>query len=109
VAELLDDDGYPTEAALKRVEEWEIKEFGDCAKLLGFVQELWKHDDYFHETDGVYSISTAGWSGNEDLMCSMHRNMMFQVLCWCASRRGGHYIYCLPGVKVTVKFDVEKD
>lgn len=102
-AEGLFDDGYPTEAALAVISDWPHTQ--SYSKLFEFIRELWHYADcgYWkeeHTTDelhgcGVrkYTISTAGWSGNEDLIRAMEENRMLWAMCWVQSRRGGHYIF----------------
>lgn len=103
--ELIDEDGYPTEAALELVSKWH---WSDTEGLLEFVKGLWhlrdwgwgevdaKHligDDRDHNPEGgkLYLVSTAGWSGNESLIAALKKNSMAWSLCWVESRRGGHY------------------
>ena len=110
MSEWLDRDGYPTEAAELKVKMWDIGGTEDCRRLLDFVRELWRvgYPNFFEEADGVYEISTGGWSGNESLIGAIHENTIFHVFCWRASRRGGHYVYALPGVRVDVDFTVTR-
>lgn len=92
----LDDDGYPTMQVCHKIRTWPENDFHGMMK---FIKPLWKYntDGYWTETEtekGIeYSISTAGWSGNEDLLQAMGENGMFWILCWVQSRRGGHYIF----------------
>lgn len=98
-------DEYPTEDELCEIVTWPIVGAKDCAELLDYVQDIWWAADWgwreaIEEEDVgearkesymVYSISTGGWSGNEDIIGAMRQNTMFWVLCWQSSRRGGHY------------------
>lgn len=103
----LDDDGYPTDAALELIEEWH---WTDCKGLIEFIKGLWhlaswgwtevnaneldKDDDDYDEKGGkLLFISTAGWSGNESIIRAFQTNSMAWGLCWIQSRRGGHYIF----------------
>lgn len=105
--ELIDDDGYPTESALKLIEEWH---WIDCKGLLEFIGGIWYSANWgwrevdaslLREGDRDYNknggkllfISTAGWSGNESLIRAFKSNDMAWHLCWIQSRRGGHYIF----------------
>ena len=105
--ELIDDDGYPTDAALELVHKWH---WVDCAGLLEFIKGIWylgglgwtevdakdldkDDDDYDAEGGKLYFISTAGWSGNESIISAFRSNSMAWTLCWIQSRRGGHYIF----------------
>lgn len=106
--EPIDDDGYPTEAALKRIREWEWKEDGFFG-LADFVVSLWHFDDWAtyrpmaKDEDGheyrELRLATAGWSGNESIIAALHQNMMFAMLCWQSSHRGGLHIYHIRKIK----------
>lgn len=100
--ELLDEDGYPTDAAHRIVEIWNYK---DPVGWFSFIESIWHlaswgwHsetvDHEYREGEKVirYNISTAGWSGNESLLRSMEENYMLWNTTWVQSRRGGHYIF----------------
>jgi hypothetical protein len=108
----LDSDGYPTEETLNAISSWSL--VGDdpidnsCKSLFEFIESIWKYasNGYFdYNEDGVYWLSTAGWSGNESIISALEENFIVQGLCWKASKAGGHYIYTLPGSRY--KIDVE--
>jgi hypothetical protein len=88
---LLDEDGYPTEEALKLVEEYDI--FNDIKGFLELIKELWSYPDRFvlkgKKVLHLY-LSTGGWSGNEVVIHAMKKNF-FWILYWEKSVRGGHY------------------
>lgn len=99
---MLDDDGYPTQAALDVIEMWH---WSDAKGWFTFIKSLW-HLKSFGWTEGIedhdwkpdgktykYHISTAGWSGNESIIRAMERNYMLWEFNWEQSRRGGHYIF----------------
>lgn len=90
--ELLDEDGYPTEEALKRVADWPHT---DMRGLIEFVRGIWNWPQFMTEEGDKLHMSTGGWSGNEDLIRAMHANGVFWAICWEQSRRGGHYIFDL--------------
>lgn len=106
--EWLDSAGYPTSEALEKVRSWDVGGTSDCADLLKFVGQLWYYPNYFEEKDGVYQISTGGWSGNEDVIGAMYTNVIFNTFCWRAHWRGGHYIYMLPSMRVDVEFVIRR-
>ena len=96
---MLDDDGYPTDEALELISNWTIK---DITGWFEFVQSLWALtewkiedavDDITNRTVTRYTMSTGGWSGNEDLIGAMQRNWLMWNVTWVQSRRGGHYIF----------------
>lgn len=102
-AEWLDEDGvYPTEDALKKIEDWPWEDLLGCFE---FIEDIWLYADsgYWVEIDALseifktpvhrYHISTAGWSGNEDIIRALQKNHMIWLLVWYQSRRGGHYIF----------------
>lgn len=95
---MIDDDGYPTERALKRVASWPIKSRRDATELLAFVESLWAYPEYFRAPSGrgrLYHVSTAGWSGNESLIDALGRNFIFWSLAFYKHQRGGHYVFDL--------------
>lgn len=111
--EMLDDDGYPTGAALDVIELWH---WTDAKGWFKFIEGLWhlrswgwKEVDETHEWNKLeqykdrivhrYYISTAGWSGNESIIHAMNHNEMMWHLNWVESRRGGHYIFELKEFK----------
>lgn len=103
------EDGYPTVAALQRIEMWDFeKGWGDFMK---FVESIWwaadwgwrkeeKMDETHERPVNAYNISTGGWSGNESIIRAMQKNWMFWSQCWVQSRRGGHYIFYIEKRKI---------
>ena len=100
--EYLDADGYPTEQALECIENWP---YTDPRGWFRFIESIWHlrswgwSEGYFkdHEYDPAdkyrYYVSTAGWSGNEDIIRAMQKNSILWSVAWVQSRRGGHYIF----------------
>lgn len=88
----MDKDSYSEEHELKAIKEWP---HSDPRGLLGYVKERWKYPEYWKEEKEIgfdtYYISTAGWSGNEELIGAMVENVMFWTCYWQSSKRGGHY------------------
>jgi hypothetical protein len=100
--EMLDDDGYPTEAALDVVKLWH---WTDPKGWFSFIESIWhlRSWGWYEGTQPdendpeewvyLYNISTAGWSGNEEIIRAMQQNEMMWHSNWVQSRRGGHYIF----------------
>lgn len=104
----LDEDGYPTDAALDIIELWH---WDDPKGWFKFIESIWhlrswgwsEQDEEYelgehfsHNRNNLvhrYYISTAGWSGNETIINSMQRNEMMWYLNWMQSKRGGHYVF----------------
>lgn len=89
-----DADGYPTEETLKAIRKWDYHDFKG---LMRYCHKAWKYPEYFIELDGHYQVHTVGWSGNESIIGALQDNMMFWAVCWLESRRGGHYLFEVPG------------
>jgi hypothetical protein len=98
--EWLDDDGYPTDEALDRIEKWGHEDTKGC---FDFVRSLWHWENsvwiehrpnLFNDkkTDHIMCFSTGGWSGNESLVAAM-KNNMWCCMRWLLSKRGGYYEY----------------
>lgn len=92
-----DEDGYPTGTCLTKVATWPIVSDKDALELIAYLKNIWAFNDYFTlEQDGddwTLHASTAGWSGNEELIAAMRSNFPFQAMYWQQTKRGGHYIY----------------
>lgn len=92
---------YPTEEQLKAIREWDYLDF---ETLASFVQSIWHwgedyarlsewKEDEFGNDYRMFELITGGWSGNEDIVSALNKNLMFNMICWQASFRGGHHIY----------------
>jgi hypothetical protein len=90
-----DGHGYPTEDACEAVAKWPAE---DLTGLFAFLKAAWWMADWgWREPEpGKFEVSTGGWSGNEDLICSLQENYLAWSLCWQSSRRGGHYEFAIP-------------
>lgn len=101
--DMLDEDGYPTEAALEVVRIWH---WSDPKGWFEFIKSIWhlaswgwdegeEPGGWWNSEKKVYQyhISTAGWSGNESIIREMEKNDFMWHLNWVQSRRGGHYIF----------------
>lgn len=87
------DNEYPTEEELEQISKWPYQ---DAHGAFMFMKELWHIPEWGWEErrskDKIcMSISTGGWSGNEDLIEALAKNTMVWVLTWVSSKRGGHY------------------
>lgn len=99
----LDDDGYPTIAALRDVAWHSVRSREDCAALLAAVSEVWTYAGCWKQDGDVYRVSTGGWSGNESLIEALQENKVFWLLCWRLIRRGGHFEFELPTASAAAK------
>ena len=101
--ELLDEDGYPTDAALDVIRLWH---WSDARGWFKFIEGIWSTYGRWTEKDmprswasskmdHVYDIATGGWSGNESIIRAMQDNGMMWTLNWYQSTRGGQYIFVL--------------
>jgi len=99
----MDPEGYPDEVELETIKCWPItlkvepkyKEYHD---LMYYIAHRWRYaDGYWKRHGNTYSISTGGWSGNEDMIGALHQNHLFWSLFWYSSDRGGHHVFCPPG------------
>jgi len=101
--EMLDSDGYPTDAALDVIRLWH---WDDARGWFKFIESIWsvygrwiecgwRNSDF----DTAYDVATGGWSGNESIIRAMQDNHMMWLLSWYQSTRGGHYIFVLKEIK----------
>lgn len=102
-------DGYPTEATLRRIRRWPIRELKDFEAAMDFAgrawsyPELWAKERWFDDLDRPgwspclrYAFSTGGWSGNESIVAAIKANRMLETIGAWSWRRGGHYEYRFP-------------
>jgi hypothetical protein len=90
----MNEDRYPEDSELLKIKNWKIDDF---TRLFEYIKSLWAYPDYFRKTGAYkYSLSTGGWSGNEDIIGSMQENYVFWGTCWMESKRGGHYKFEIP-------------
>jgi hypothetical protein len=100
----MDKNGYPDPEELEIIKKWPELPPGHGSTswrdLMTYVKERWMYADANYWTEGddsvnrrgySISISTGGWSGNEDIIQAMESNIMFWATCWVSSKRGGHY------------------
>jgi hypothetical protein len=106
--DLLDEGGYPTDAALTVIKIWD---WSDSKGWFEFIKSIWwmpewgwheKEEDHDWDKDKFvyrYYISTGGWSGNESIINAMKEYTSMWHLQWYSSRRGGHYVFELKEFK----------
>ncbi len=93
---LVNEVDYPNEENLNKIKKWESDWYG----LMEFVGSIWYLAEWgFKRKENIYYLSTAGWSGNEEIMEALQSNTMFWMCCWYKSRRGGHYVFKIRNVK----------
>ena len=102
---MLNEDGYPDEASLKEIKEWNITKEG-VQGLLDLVEENTHFGDWSFCIKGKHVLwleyHTGGWSGNEDVIDALRSNLLFFPLYWKKTEVGGHYYFKIkPIVKET--------
>ena len=100
-----DSEGYPTEEALEALAAWEPPDGMWTEEIfhafMEHIRRAWWHGDALMEREGdVWFVSTGGWSGNEELVDALLRNVLFRALYFAAYRRGGHYVFCRDANRV---------
>jgi hypothetical protein len=83
---------YPTDEELKEIETEK-----NIERLIDLVCTLWWHgEDYAIWKEGRFrwslELHTVGWSGNEDIIIALQKNV-FWMLFWEKTERGGHYYF----------------
>jgi hypothetical protein len=94
--EILDEDGYPTEAFLESIVGWRHENGFDALlqhAVKGHIYPKYWEREATDRKETVWNISTGGWSGNEAIIEALQQNIIFWAMCWYQSRRGGHHIF----------------
>lgn len=95
-AELYDGDGYPTDAAIERLESFE----GSAGEMVDYISSLMRNGfaqldnckDSFDRPQKRLTLVTGGWSGCEQVIGALHETM-FHFMFWESSFRGGKHTY----------------
>jgi len=87
-------DGYPSEVELQRIRDWSLE--AGWRELMDYVQARWAYAEhgYWRQRGDCFELSTAGWSGNEDMIGALQQaySGVFWAVCFRAQHRGGHYV-----------------
>lgn len=93
-----DQDGYPMDVELDALDAF----VGSPREFMDMVDRLWWHDGFqvedkiiHREPTKTLSISTWGWSGNEEIMDHL-QSTWFYMFFWTRHQRGGHYEFEVP-------------
>lgn len=89
--------GYPTDEILNQIEQFELgTHFENLIEYLQLIKSNWWTPEWRYDIEtGILQLSTFGWSGNEDIIRAMQKNLMFWSVFWYESKRGGHYKFDL--------------
>jgi hypothetical protein len=92
---VIDIDGYPTEETVEFLENW--KNFKDAKEAMDFALKVLEkmHCATIKRENNYIYIATGGWSGCEDIIRAMNKNIWFSHLL-IASLSGGGYYYADP-------------
>ncbi|NMB64129.1 MAG: hypothetical protein GYA16_04585 [Spirochaetes bacterium] len=90
---MMDDNGYPTEEELKKIQTWNVNSLEEYHKFMAYIHSLWHWPEYFRHDGDTYTLSTGGWSGNEDIIIAMASNAVFWIIYWEKSERGGLHVF----------------
>ena len=82
---MLDENGYPNEADLEKIKNWDVLASG-VDGLLNLIEENTNWADRQIEQSGKnvirYVYHTGGWSGNEDVIGALMSNGLFWFMFW---------------------------
>ncbi len=96
-----DVDGYPTKELLEWIESYDpqVLPFEDFAKML---RRCWWMADWGFKLKRkrsgkrILELHTGGWSGNEDIIDALRKNIFFFPMTWRKTYAGGHYYFSIP-------------
>jgi hypothetical protein len=90
----MDENGYPTEQELDYIRNFDVVH-NDWEELMRYIQDnCWNWGEHYFSKRGTEWIAvTGGWSGNEDVISVLKKNVMFWMLYWKQSNRGGKYVF----------------
>lgn len=91
---LLDKDGYPSMLSLRRIQRFSLVAY-PLPAFLALVRANWWMDCGWEHRGKTLWMSTGGWSGNEDVIDAMDRNLLFWPLSFDTHWTGGHFKFKL--------------
>lgn len=72
-----------------------------------FIASAWKYPDRAKETrPGLWVFSTAGWSGNENLLSALQSSFVWQIIGWNSIELPGGFL--VVAINDTAKKDLDK-
>lgn len=94
---------YPSECDLKKIEKWDTLK--DPIGLIEFITPLFEEMGSVRLTGKRIKklyLATGGWSGNEQIIGALGRNIMFWMVYWMKSERGGAFTFRIMPIKGVV-------
>lgn len=104
--------GYPTKKTLEIIRGWP---YDKAEELFLELQKDWFGGEGYCYKDELaptcWHISSAGWSGNEDILAEMRKNYMLWVQIYVAHKVGGHYLFnsAFPSKCFNVRMEIDKE
>lgn len=93
----MSEDEYPTDEEIRRIEDWPM---GDPRGMVEYVESVWSHFyGKMWRTPRRVKFATGGWSGNEDIIGALHRNI-WGMCYWVKTERGGYHEYAYPPLRM---------
>lgn len=82
---------YPSEKELVKVTSWKVNNQNDFLDLMEYIHGFWAYagDGYWERKGDMFVISTAGWSGNEEIITALQKksNILDALLATIQTRR----------------------
>lgn len=101
-----DAEGYPTDEEIASIKSWP---YSDPLGWFAHIKSCWWATDWgWREQAGkpgkeqtILTVSTGGWSGNEEIITAMQENYILWGMTWQEARRGGHYKFILEKARAS--------
>ena len=87
---------YPDELRLQFIEDYKELEGNGLITFLNIIEETWSDYGTFRLKGKKVlklDLHTGGWSGNEDIVRALKKNITFWGRYWQRSDLGGHYYF----------------
>jgi len=86
----LDSDGYPTDSTIECIEKATI--IPNLDQLMDCIAPAFETYGKCERMDGgLWAVCTGGWSGCEDIIYAMQKNIYIWPMYWRLSKRGGYF------------------